>query len=670
MKKEYSRFLIIFIVALFLEVIVFNITSYRILFGNYIKVDYTDFEFLYYNENKTKAYVKIDNINEKMGTIKVEFKDLEDVTEYQIFYSDATSNEYMGIASKFYIEKYEKSKTIPVYLSGETKGIMICIDKNVYEEGKLSKIIINEKIPFEFNLIRFIVIFSIMLFIYFWKNGETFNLKYSKNNFKQETVLLLILAIFLILLSFINNYSSTEESLGEGFLNSISTEEGIYNKEFVDSLVNKKFYLLDEPNENVLNLENPYDNLTRDNMVQRDKDYKWDTALYNGHQYIYFGILPLLITFLPYYLLTNKYLKISIVVFVFSTFIFILLKEILVKIMQKYFKDISFKNVVLFLITLYSGTLILYANGIPRVYELVIIVGLYFVLQGIYFILKSTESDNKKYFNIFLGSLFLALSVACRPTDLIVSLLILPYLINLFFNNIKNNKKNILKLILSVGIPYITVGIALMWYNYVRFDSIFEFGAKYQLTIANIHDLGSRIYAIPVGLMCNLFNMPNFILDFPFIVNNNNLGVFYGYYYIENMLGGLFVIAPICLFSFGIIKVNKILDDKELKILIKVLLTIGLIIAVLSVMMAGSNQRYLIDYAWIFILVGILIFSSIYDFLKTNEAKKILQSLLGVITIYTFIVSILLGIVSEKSYMKNSSPEEYYKMKYIVCFWE
>ena len=65
--------------------------------------------------------------------------------------------------------------------------------------------------------------------------------------------------------------------------------------------------------------------------MERDIDYKWDTAFYNGHQYIYFGVLPALIIFLPFYLLTNKYLKISIVVFAFSILIFTLLKEILLK---------------------------------------------------------------------------------------------------------------------------------------------------------------------------------------------------------------------------------------------------------------------------------------------------------------------------------------------------
>ena len=671
MKKEYSKFIIILILALFLEVIVFTITSYSILFGNYEKESYKELEYLY-TENE-KAYLKIANINKKVGTVKIELKNIESPTEYQIFYSDETTNEHLGLNSKIYLNSSEKSKYIPVYLSGNTNSLIISIDEKIYQDGNIEEVVINSKIPFEFNGIRFIIILIVLLFGYLLKNGEIFNSEYSKTNLKQEFILISILFVFLLLTSCMNTYSDSQESIGESFIDRFSTNEGIYNKDFVESLVNKKLYLLDGPSEEFLKLENPYDNVTRDNTVKRDVDYKWDTAFYNGQAYIYFGILPLLLTFLPYYLITKKYLKISVVVFIFSMFIFILLKEILLKIIQKYFEKIPFKNVVLFLIILCSGTLIMYANGISRVYELVIIVGLYFVLQGIYFILKSSENEDKKYINIFLGSLCLALSVACRPTDLLISLLIVPYLLKLLIENIKKfkeTKRDLFKLIFSVGVPYIIIGILLMWYNYIRFENPFEFGAKYQLTISNMYNLGSRIFAIPVGLMCNLFNIPNFIADFPFISNNNNISVFYGYYYIESMLGGLFMIAPICFFTFGIIKVNKKIENKELKTIINSLVIIGLIIAILSVMMAGSNQRYLIDYAWMFILAGILIYAVIYNSLKTEEAKKIIQHILLIIAIYTFIVGTLCGIISEKSYIQQTSPEQYYKLKYTICFWE
>lgn len=669
--KKYTKYLIILIIALFLEVIVFNITSYRILFGNYEKKNYNELEFQYYSEDNTKAFVKVNNINTEVGTIKLIFKNENEVRKYKIYYADDTTDEFLGLNSKFYIPNEEKSQYMPLYLSGDVKAILIEIDKQTYDNGNLEGVIINEKIPFEFNLIRFTIFLVIEYLIYFIKYSNIFKEQYSIKSFKQEIILLVVLAIFFALLSIINTYSSSEDNYGEGWLASITTEGSIYNKDFVEAIKNKKLYLLDEPTQEFLSLDNPYDNYTRDSKVKRDVDYKWDTAFYNGHQYIYFGILPLLLIFLPFNLLTHRYLKISIVVFIFSMLIFILLKEILLKLVKRYFKDIPFLNVFFALIIILSGTLILYANGMSRVYELVIIVGLYFVLQGIYFILKSMENEDKKYLNIFFGSLCLALSVACRPTCLLVSLIILPYLINLFIINLKTkNLKDVLKLICSVAIPYLSVGVALMWYNYIRFENVFEFGAKYQLTISNMKELKSRIFAIPTGLICNWFSIPNFIYEFPFIGNHNKLMPFYGYYYIENMIGGLFILTPICFSIFSVFKINKRVENKELKILINSLIIVGTLIAIISIMMAGSNQRYIIDYGWILIIAGILSFYSIYNILKSDEAKRILKYILCGITVYTFIIGILSGIVSEKEYMKDNSPEKYYKIKYTVSFWE
>ena len=130
------------------------------------------------------------------------------------------------------------------------------------------------------------------------------------------------------------------------------------------------------------------------------------------------------------------------------------------------------------------------------------------------------------------------------------------------------------------------------------------------------------------------------------------------------------MIAPICFFIFYIFKFNKKTENKELKIIVNSLLVVGISIAIISVAMAGSNQRYLIDYAWMLIYAGILIFASIYNLFKHDETKKILNKILAIITIYTFLLGISSGILTEKDSMRDNFPKEYYKVKYTVCFWE
>lgn len=667
MKK--TRILGIIIIALFLEIILFNITSYRTMFGNYEVKKYTDSDIISADSDE-QVCLEISDINTEVVTFKIEFKDVEEPTKYRIYFSDETTEGFYDLAEKTYIEEFEKSKYMSLSLSGEISDMRVYIDKDLYNQGNFHQVVLNEKIPFEFDILRFLIVLGIMLFVYCMKTLKIFNEEYSNKNLKQEFILIGIITIFLILLTFINTYSSAD--ITEEGESPFTTSEGIYNKDFVDSLKEGKLYLLKEPSEEFLELENPYDANARDGL-SRVKDYLWDTAYYNGHFYIYFGILPALLLFLPFNLLTGTYLKISIGNYLFSVLILILLKEILLKVINRYFKEIPFKNVIYALITLCGGSLVLYANGMSRFYEIVIIAGIYFVLQGLYFILCSMEKEKNRHINIFLGSMCLALSVACRPTDLLASILILPYLIKLFIDyvkNIKENKFNLFKLIISVAIPYITVGSLLMWYNYARFENVFDFGNKYQLTITNMMELGSRIYSVPIGLLCNLFTVPKIIPQFPFIAHSNDLGSFYGYYYIENMLGGVFMLAPICFACFQVVKFNKKTENKELKILVNMLIGVGLLIAIISTAMAGSNQRYLIDYAWMLIFAGILIFISMYNLLKNEESKKIMQKILCITAVYTMIISIFVGIKAESENMKELSPKEYYETRYIICFWE
>ena len=261
MKKIYSNILIIFIISLFLEVIVFNITSYRLLFGNYEKRTYNGLKIENYSDDNQKVFFRIDNINTKVGTIKLLIENAEEEFEYKIYYTDNASSEFLGLNSKMYVPNDNKTSYIPVYLSGETKSLLISLDSKIYDLGNLNGIVINEKIPFEFNIIRFIIIFGIGVLIYFMKNSKFFKESYSEKNFYQEIALLCVLAVFFSLLSFVNIYSSSEKSLGDSIIDNISTDGSIYNKDFVEAIKHHQLYLLEEPSSNLLELQYPYDKL-------------------------------------------------------------------------------------------------------------------------------------------------------------------------------------------------------------------------------------------------------------------------------------------------------------------------------------------------------------------------------------------------------------------------
>ena len=669
MKDLLKRFYKFLIIAIVLEVTIFNFTSYYSLLGANKQMNYTleseNIEKKYLDDGKIQFFIK--NVNSKVYSLGLKFVAVFDTFEYKVYYKDQTNkngDSYFGLSPKNYVRNYEASHHEPLYLSGDTEGLVIEIYDYKVVEPALEEITLNSFIPFDINIIRIIVV-SILLFfmVELWKN-PFFEEKYSLKNLKQEMLLITITAVFCLMCYYIAFNSATEES-----------QENFYNVDFVDSISKGQLYLDTNVTDRFMELENPYDVSERDSKgMIRDGDYKWDTAYYNGKTYVYFGILPVILFMVPFHFITKKYLSCVGLGVLLVVLIMLLLKEILTKLFSKYYKDISFRAVVISYMIMLMGSLILDLCGMIRFYEIPILSGMFFSLLGINFILNSRIEEKKKLFNMALGCFSLALSVACRPNYVISSFIIAPYLLYMFINEVKlfkEKKKNkLIKTILVIAIPYLLVAIPLMIYNYQRFGSITEFGAKYQITIANMHDLGSRFFAIPIGLIINLFGFPSIGLDFPFVRLVNDVPVFNGYYYIENMNAGVFMLSPICFMCFGFYKIFKDKQDKELKIIISTLLGTAIVMAAASSAMAGSTQRYLADYAWMFTLSGILISNYLLNLYKTKEAKKLFMRILNGIAIYTIIICFFAAIVSESEFFKKSDGNDYYRLKYTICFWE
>lgn len=643
------------LIVLLLETTVFNINSYRTDLGSFKIKQFAGKELqeIVSNTLDGTQYISIENLDMKVKSIYLELDGLEEkqVVGYDIFYSDAsTSNRYL--ASKEYFQDVEKTKYSTISLSGNCKSIGISIrNQNV----EIKEVALNRLVPFEFNFVRVIGLIVICLIIYSLKTGKFWQEAYSQRNLKQNVALLLIIDIGILLIFFINN-------------GCLSTGNDMYSEKLVKALSQGEVSISDAPDSDKLDaLNDPYDAVER-GKLQRDNDYIWDAAYYNHKYYVYFGALPALLLMVPFYLITKKFMISSVATLIFSLMSIPILTLITKKVFQKYFKEAPFKYMALNALMMILGTVLVWINVAPRFYELVTVAGFFFATLG-YLLILDCEKENGKisYKEMFFGALSMAASVACRPTQLFASFLIVPILLRIFIKNIKE-KKDIIKNILVVAIPYLTIATILMIYNNARFGRPFEFGEKYQLTVNNMQKLDLRLSLLPTGILCNLFGLPKFQGFFPFLHANGNLIDTFGYYYIEDMVAGVFFLAPIAFFCFAIFKVLKKSENKEFKIFVTSLLVVGLIFAVFISLKAGSTGRYLLDFAWMFVLCGISIFMEIWKNLKTDEGKIILGKVFNVIVCYTLIINILSSfcVVGGVNSMKNNTPKQYFDAEYTI----
>ena len=69
------------------------------------------------------------------------------------------------------------------------------------------------------------------------------------------------------------------------------------------AFANGTLYLDGDVDERLLSAENPYDRAERKDLGIGS--YRWDYAYYDGKIYVYFGVAPVILMYLPYYLITG-----------------------------------------------------------------------------------------------------------------------------------------------------------------------------------------------------------------------------------------------------------------------------------------------------------------------------------------------------------------------------
>jgi hypothetical protein len=644
-------------------------TSKDLIIEGFEKIDNT-----YYLKDDIGS-IEILEINEKIKSIYLNF-DSDKEIQLKLLYTDDNSSTYTVNKNSAnqdvaIYSKYERSKYIPCDYIGMTEKIKLVFDKNDYKqyssfmndyvgsiECSFNSIEINKAIPFNFKFPRLILLFIVISIIYALIKEDFFN-QYYCNSEKQKTAILLVVLFFISIQVIITG--------GVIYRNTVD----IYCKDYTDALINGQLSLLDKPSQELLNLSDPYDY-----GLRLDKDCKWDTVLYNGKYYVYFGILPALLFFVPIKLLGFE-LSTSVLAVILAVFSTIITTKFFITLIKKFFKNIPFKYVIILLLFFLFNSRILWIIARPQLYEMIIISAYFFVMLGMYMIIKSdllTDFKNVKWTYLFFGCLFLALAVACRPTALLISILILPDLIRLAMfsiKEIKHDKKLITNFILFVFFPYMVIGVLLALLNYIRFNNILEFGDSYQITVTNIKNMQFSFTRLLLGLRKFLFDVPIMREQFPFIFSNTYRPSYQGIFYLEATGGGIFSVSILTFIIFIFPFLQR--DMKKSSYIIRKFIFYMLIVAALMLFTFlykyGVSGRYIIDVAWLFNLSAVLIILFIYSQIKDNEAaKKVFLLTIIFIVLLSCFYNMFGAITGTSNLLKNTNLSRWYILKDMFTF--
>ena len=623
-----------------------------------------------YTVDDGDRYLEITDINGYLKNALIEIVDIDkeeyDESSYINVGFEATDEGhslYYGLYSRKITHKEPRSYYVTFHLYGKAKNLKIKPDVQPGQRLRI-KIMTNVKVPIFFYWERWLFVMVMLLFLYALRPASKLHkIEYAALN--RNRVLSLVFGVFIInaiaflWITKLNGFYQYEPQ--------INHEQ--YQK-LAEAFTQGSLSILDEPTPELVNMENPYD------MAQRSADvgegnYYFDYAYFNGKYYVYFGVVPAVLIYLPYYLFNGEHIHNHTVCYIG---ILILLAAILMLfdvIIRKYYKKCGIGVWLLTFELTIIGSFLIYIAKRPDLYAVPIIFGLDFALLSMNCFLRSEKKDGSlNNILITLGSLCAALIAGCRPQLFLFFILDI-----LIVRKFAFSKKYLLsvggrKTIMAVGIPMVAVAATLMVYNFKRFGSPFDFGAYYNLTFNDMRNRGNVWDRVPLGIVAYLLRPLELSPEYPFFKNLQLSSVYMGQTIQEDTYGGLFMASPFSLLGFLSLIYSKQLKQKKTLWLLSISsMIIALVVIVFDIENAGIVGRYFFDFSLLFMLAAVYTVYSILD-IYGNRAllfRTIILALLGLL-VFQVLYQTQIFMLDAGDLLKNDRQDLFLHYYYLFEF--
>lgn len=356
-------------------------------------------------------------------------------------------------------------------------------------------------------------------------------------------------------------------------------------------------------------LEDPYDYTERSDAVEAEGIGRfgpfWDRAYYNGKFYCYFGIAPVLVIFFPFYFLTGLAPNLALV-----TLLLLLMgtAALLGAVLQmlRYFRiRVPLLLLCLGFPALIFGALFPMIASCADMYYTAIAAGLAFLSATLYFGFTALNCRRRVRRRVFfvLSGVCLALTVASRPTVVLYAALLIPPFIGVLAERGRSIAEKLIDAVSFLG-PLMLCMLPILWYNAIRFDSPFEFGAAYQLTFSDIRYNRLSLSMLGETLMHYFLQAPRLIGSFPYLRPSwlalNTYGV---YFYSAESIGALCFPLAWMGGAQGVLTRKRPIK----KAVYLLALFVPLAVAFCDLCLGGVNLRYLADILLPLVLLGLLV---------------------------------------------------------------
>ena len=665
--KEYKHIAKIIIITILIETFIFNFSFFKNLFIKPVSNQYGICEGLKLNrdgtytiENVSKACVYYTNLNKEIKTIHVDIENAsrkDEVFDITVFATDEANSEPFKMPEFHINTKTKRSTYQNLHLSGKSNGIDVYFSGTVGTKLKINDISLNAKTPFMFSFIRCLLIFAVIAFFYLFRPTSSLYKKklLDEDSYFYVITLMLIMVSICIFGVNINPLFKTR-----------TLDTSLEYQKLTEAFYKGQVYIDETPSDALKSLDNPYDYAARRKAhFITSEGFLWDYAYYKGKYYVYFGALPVVLIYLPYYAITGTHIDNYVVAFILSLLSIISIGYLLYVICKKWFKDMNLGLYMLTFILMFFSAGTVFAAKRPDLYTIPIIMGIFLATLGVALIIDASDSKRFKKTKLAIGSTLMASVVLSRPQFLIATILFLPLYYDYFFKDKKEFKKGRYKEFLAIIIPYLIIASITMSYNYARFGSPFDFGANYNLTTNDMTHRGFVFARWPIGILYYLFMPCNMTITFPYVEGMKLVSNYIGYTTYESMFGGFIFTHIITIITLIFYKFKKLFKDIKLYKIVRALVISSLVVILVDTQMSGILPRYHLDYAWMLILATIILIYVIYNAIKIPKYKKLFIKVCTILIFMSVLYEFFGMFYDATASLRSSSPAKFYYFYYL-----
>lgn len=700
-KHVLKSTIILVLIALLLETFLFNINYFRTAgysttnLNNRLTLTQTTDD--QYRITEANHVIEFTNLNAEVHniwlnfdyrqaaqqlTVKIQFTDdahqtYFDTTEYTIGVPDVEVNTLC-----------DESEFINLNTTGLVKNLKITITgEDISYPVLLSDVSINAREPFHFNFTRFLLTLGVLALAYIFRpKSVIYRIGIVRNPVKSKAAIVCAVCIEIVLLSsylfmgsnMVGIATSTYNSGswdGTSLVNSyqVGGKNSQQYAELARAMAKGQLYLDETPPEWLQNMEDPYDKGARDELQKETgEEYLFDVAYHDGKYYVYFGVVPVLLFYLPCYLITGADFPTAIGVLI-AVIMFVLgCSALLDRFARYHFKRVSLGLYLLLQIPLVMCCGILYLLKFPTFYSLPIALALAFSVWGLYLWMRGRASERPCGWYLG-GSLCMALVAGCRPQLLVVSLVAFPLFWRAYITKRKILTRRGAVEFACLIAPYLVVAAGIMLYNHARFGSFTDFGANYNLTVNDMTKRGWNIGRLAPALFAYFLQPPTVTGVFPFLQAAQFDTTYLGQTIKEVTFGGILICLPVLWvlpFAKRILALRfRTRSTRTIAGVIIALLCGGVVLALVDAEMAGILQRYYADFSFMFLAAAVLLIFIVNENMKPGQTRSLLMKvLLGVVCV-SVAYSWLICFVPETGWFSDIYPWSYQDIIETFEFW-